>query len=176
MNIFQSNTYIKGFSYFKPDNILVMIEAASIELTALYPSFCSFPSSPRTRMDGRFIETKDSLRRKELHRTNQEPVLALKTTLELKTKLNLELTDNPNIAQDDFSSKRDLSVFATRQIELSTRSNKTWVFPTSKLTVPFIPSFGFSQDTFKYKSQLTLFPQTRSSIIFRVERIMNQHR
>lgn len=103
----------------------MMTEAASIELTALYPSFYSFPSCPRTKLDGRFIETKDSLRRKELHRTNQEPVLGLKTTLELKTKLNLQLTDKPNIVQDDFSSKRDVSVSAIRQIELSTRSNKT---------------------------------------------------
>lgn len=142
----------------------MMTEAASIELTALYPSFYSFPSCPRTKLDGRFIETKDSLRRKELHRTNQEPVLGLKTTLELKTKLNLQLTDKPNIVQDDFSSKRDVSVSAIRQIELSTRSYKTWVFPTSKLT------------NFKYKGQLMLLARTRRSIIFRAERIMNQHK
>ena len=61
---------------------------------------------------GRFIEIQSSLRRKKLHRTNQEP------------QSNLEEIENPNIIKDDFSSRADPSIFTSIELVLLDQSNK----------------------------------------------------
>ena len=110
---------------------------------------------------GRFTETKSSLRRKKLHRTNQGSnfLCSFSNGDNVKATSNLEEKDNPSILQDDFSSTIDPSIFTSIASVLLDWPNKT-VFPALKST-----SNCLSQSTISLRSDSSL--QTNSSCCHR---------
>ena len=100
------------------------------------------------RLHGRFMEIQSNLRRKKLHRTNQDSnflggsfsnIDYVRALIQFRRKRKLHYLKN------DFSSRTDPSIFTSIAKVLLDRSNETsWVFPAyrSKRHFPLQSTFS----------------------------------
>ena len=120
------------------------------------------------RTYSRFMEVQSKLRRRKLHRTNQDSDFlgdSFSKGDNVTGPSNLEEKDNLSILKDDFSSRTDPSIFTSRAPELLHWSNEQAEFfqhwnqqTTSSYTIPKFPECeGGNQFIFFFLSFSILF-------------------
>ena len=115
---------------------------------------------------GRVIEIQSNLRRKKLHRTNQNSNFLGA----IEPQSNFEEKVNPSILKDDFSSRTDPFIFTSIPPVLLDRSNETsWVLSALKSTSHFLSQSTVSRRSDYIRSQFKLLSQIRCLIKLRVE-------
>ena len=118
---------------------------------------------------GRFIEIQSNLRRKKVHRANEDSNFFGRG---FRRESNLEEKFNPSIIKYDFSSRTDPSISTSIAPVFLDQSNEiSWVFLALNSTSQFLSQSTVSSDSIwiQFRSQFNWLPQIRCLITFKVE-------